>query len=440
MRKLISAVFACFIALVFAAQGGTDGVSAALELPARPVYVGEEFDLVLRIESVNTRLAPEMQLGGMPPQEVLATGPFSELPLQRETVGAGFREVRRLVTKARAVTEGTVPLVLALHITVQERRQMIIGFTMIESTRVLRVEPARLTVRNMPADGRSPDFSGAVGSFDLDVTVAPTNPVLGDLVRVTMRIAGQGNTSSIKPPSVKAASGFTLYEPRRLPSTAHNELVFEQVLIPQNTNARAVPAVTLSFFDAVSGGYRTLTRGPFVLSFREPGTEQFTPFVPKPEITDAGNGAGTESIPLQADRSEPWARQVLIAVYWMAALFVSIAVGARGGSRGKAATVAAALVFTVAYFPVRMAVNRMMPDTSELVVVRHDVPARFAPADTAIETFRIRSGETVETLQKHEGWLKVKRRGDIGWIPGHTVLDGNAGPSSAPHTDAESPL
>lgn len=137
----------------------------------------------------------------------------------------------------------------------------------------VRADTAHLMVRPLPDAGRPADFTGAVGRFDFTLAAKPTEVAAGDPVTVEMRITGEGDLTRVGPPHVAAGESFRAYD--ALPQKdRENETtrVFEQVLIPKEAGALAIPAVRFSYFDTAVGAYRTITQGPIPLSVRPAAT------------------------------------------------------------------------------------------------------------------------------------------------------------------------
>ena len=65
----------------------------------------------------------------------------------------------------------------------------------------------------LPEDNRPDDFSGAIGQFDFQASVAPLQVKAGDPLTLKMDIKGSGNFKNLKMPVFKAP-GFKSYEPQ----------------------------------------------------------------------------------------------------------------------------------------------------------------------------------------------------------------------------------
>lgn len=131
------------------------------------------------------------------------------------------------------------------------------GLSSERKQRRLRSEPLSLSVLPLPEEGKPAGFSGAVGSFALDVHASPLELSVGDPVTVTTRIHGAGNLAAATWSGISESTGFRTYEPIAGKATREDKQ-FEQVLIPQNTSSNVVPAVRFSYFDPEVRGYKTL--------------------------------------------------------------------------------------------------------------------------------------------------------------------------------------
>ena len=129
-----------------------------------------------------------------------------------------------------------------------------------------------LMVRPLPEEGQPVSFSGAVGNFDFQVSVAPLKVKAGDPVTVTMKVSGHGNIEQIEIPQFPELPEFKGYEPetrveaKQIGVESVGEKIFEKVLVPKKEGVYQIPPVSFSYFDSEKGRYQTITRGPFPVS------------------------------------------------------------------------------------------------------------------------------------------------------------------------------
>lgn len=130
----------------------------------------------------------------------------------------------------------------------------------------LELKSAELPVEvlPLPQEGRPDGFEGALGSFQLDVDAAPLKVRAGDPITLTIKVKGEGNFDSVKPPRLQSTDGFKIYDPQVKQN--ENEKIFEQVLIPESEKVTYIPRISFSFFDTKGGQYRVLAYDPIPIT------------------------------------------------------------------------------------------------------------------------------------------------------------------------------
>jgi hypothetical protein len=152
--------------------------------------------------------------------------------------------------------------------------------------------PLQLSVQDVPVDGKPAGFSGAVGQFNFEASVSPSEIKVGDPVTLRMAVAGLGDLKTISLPTFRDER-FKTYDPKILDESGKKSL--EQVIIPTKEDIQSVPALNFSFFDTSSGQYRTITQGPFPIRVSPPakGEEfQAVAFAGKPLAAEETLGKG----------------------------------------------------------------------------------------------------------------------------------------------------
>ncbi|MGD9873377.1 MAG: BatD family protein [Kiritimatiellia bacterium] len=264
-------------------EGGGDREALYAEITSarENPFVQEVFDLYISVyahESIN--LHREINLLGFDTAGLDMKG-FQELGQAREVVDNTPFNVRRFRAKVRALRSGDFSLnpVLRAHVIVQREQRrdpfndpFFGGFFNRQETRAvdLAVNPLSLQVRPLPDDGKPVSFSGAVGRFDFQVTAQPLKLAVGDPITLTMSVSGEGNLDGVTVPEPGIGEHFRAYNMKQISrnldkNSAAGQLVYEQVLLPQNINAKELPALDFTFFDPQQEKYVTVSRGPFPL-------------------------------------------------------------------------------------------------------------------------------------------------------------------------------
>lgn len=155
-----------------------------------------------------------------------------------------------------------------------------------EQVLTVRSGPLSLDVSPLPVKGRPPEFSGAVGSYDVQVHVAPRSIRVGQPFTLTTRIRGVGGFDKFICPRVEA-NGARSYPPSVRKSDM--EMVCEQVLLAISGPRIELPPQRIAFFDSTAGKYEVVSSGPI-------GVEV---------VVEPSKGAATVSKPVARDQQKP---------------------------------------------------------------------------------------------------------------------------------------
>lgn len=335
-----------------------DGLDEAafltLQLPQRPVYVGETFVAEIFLYAIGGRLQQAPQL--------LAEG-FVLGKLQSAGQEGGIRTNNQVYSRVRflqpltAARAGDLTLQAAngvLRIAPPGRRPPFSSFfddTFFgrgeERAIHLATPPAVLKVLPLPADNVPDSFQGAVGDFQLALTASPTNLQAGDPITLRVEIRGRGNFDAVQLPAQPAWKNFRVY-----PATASFDSEdplgltgvkrFEQVVTPETAGVRQLPPLAFSFFSPEARAYRTLLAAPVPLQVAAGAA---TPALPTPEGDAApAEPAGPSLAGLMphlgvlTPPSPPWALQpwflVLTTAPW--ASWIALRLWVRRRERGLA--------------------------------------------------------------------------------------------------------
>ncbi len=141
--------------------------------------------------------------------------------------------------------------------------------------RVLQTYPLKMKVLPLPAEGRPADFDGAVGNFDLDVSLDRSRAKTNEALTMTVRFNGTGNIKMLPAPAFKAPSDFEAYAPKETVSVNKSGSkitgvkTFEYVLIPRFAGDRKIPPITFSYFNPATKSYQTLSKGGFDVTIEQ---------------------------------------------------------------------------------------------------------------------------------------------------------------------------
>jgi len=248
---------------------------------AKPdVFVGEPFSIEVRLYFSAAGEVQLPSLGG----DGFTLAPFQHQQGQ-EQVGNAIYRVIVFRTVATAVKAGKLPLGPAqcsfnLHLRSSGGDVFDLFNRGVRAQAVtILSDPLDIDVQPLPGEGRPTGFNGAVGSFQMSVTAAPLDVAVGDPVTVRIQISGRGGFDSLPMPSLEHWRDFKTYPPSAktdVPDVlnATGSKTFEQVVQPQNSELKELPAFSFSFFDPGARAYRTLKQPALPLKVRAAAAAQ----------------------------------------------------------------------------------------------------------------------------------------------------------------------
>jgi hypothetical protein len=293
-------------------SSGAQLVFLKLAVPKKEVYLGEIVEVQLQLyirDGVANAQNIYQWFESLGDSAFKADG-FSAIKTaqaqpQRTQVGNSIYNLCTLVTALSPVKTGaltidsinsTIPVQLP---SANRRRDAFDPFGMFQQTEERRVaiaaETETLTVLPLPSEKMPADFTGAVGNYSLTVTAGPTNVAAGDPITVRVQIAGRGVFNSLTLPEQPAWHDFKVYPPTSTvtntdPLGVQGAKIFEQIVVPQNSDVKAVPPFSFSFFDPDRKSYRTLTQPAIALAVRPSSS------APPPTVV-ASKGAAQDNPP-----------------------------------------------------------------------------------------------------------------------------------------------
>jgi hypothetical protein len=122
----------------------------------------------------------------------------------------------------------------------------------------------KLDVKPLPEMGRPAAFSGAVGSYRMQVTADRSSVSAGDAVAVRATVEGSGSLQGVGPPRLAAPPDVKVYDPKVVDESAGGPLkmsarkTWEWVIVPLAPGALRLPPPEFAYFDASAGSYREL--------------------------------------------------------------------------------------------------------------------------------------------------------------------------------------
>lgn len=233
--------------------GGAGGLALELRVGKSPIYVGEKVEIsaTLLVARAGVRNIGYPALAS-PPGTLSGFSPPTREPIQRagqDMVSYRFEASFQPDHPGR-FDLGPAELALAVPASAGRADAFFGGDE--ERTLAVRSNRLSLTVSPLPVKGRPPEFSGAVGRYDIHADVAPRSLRVGQPFTLTTRIRGVGGFDRLICPKVEP-DGARAYPPRVVKSGA--EMVCEQVLLALGGARIEIPPQRVAYFNSATGRY-----------------------------------------------------------------------------------------------------------------------------------------------------------------------------------------
>ncbi|MFN7341017.1 MAG: hypothetical protein ACK5VI_08080 [Opitutia bacterium] len=225
---------------------------AQLELPDRPLYLGETVAGRIRFTH-----GEKERVAGVFGIEARGEGISFRSGISRMDGAEGGMVAEFELTPIRA---GEVDLRLS-GISLADPRSGRLAAEMRDRPFVFT---RKVKVLRVPETGRPADWGGAVGNYAAEsLKVSNASPMIGETIRMTATIVGEGNVDRILPPEVPHGDAWDVLPTReRRTFAAPGERAFTYNLTPRLPGALKTPPVRLSFFDPETRSYRRVEFAP----------------------------------------------------------------------------------------------------------------------------------------------------------------------------------
>jgi hypothetical protein len=246
------------------------------EVSKSSVYQGEAIVVTYKLYSPYVPLGPQIE------EDPALTGFWAEEvdlddddTAERQTIEGEpylvFPLKRRILfpTKTGAIDIPPLTLSTAFRLTTSDPFDAF--FSRGSSPIVVRSDAVAIDVAPLPEAGRSREFTGAVGEFELAAELNRDAVDAGEAVTLTLSIAGRGNLRAIESPSLPEIPGFRTFDPKTeesLRASARGltgSKRWEYVLVPETGGVKEIGPWSFQFFDPAIGSYVDASAGPLTL-------------------------------------------------------------------------------------------------------------------------------------------------------------------------------
>jgi len=291
------------------------GPLAEIQLPKRPVYVGESFQSEVRL------LVPSDQRWRIERMPEFETDAFTKTPFQSPQQRQESRDgkdfdactFRSVLTAIKSGSVPLGPLTFNVQIAAPRKRNpqpnpfgnLLDGFpfdtqpTALQERKVILPEQ-RVEVKELPAEGKPSTFRGAIGRFRFSASANQTKVKAGEPVVLTLQMEGEGNFDRIEMPPLLQPEGWRLYPPEisfaKSDETGFRGVkTFRVALVPEKAHTQT-PQFEFASFDPETGSYQTTKSSTSDLQIEgmKPAPPEPAP-VPKPAPAPPKPAAAAES-------------------------------------------------------------------------------------------------------------------------------------------------
>lgn len=267
---------------------GREPVFLKLLVPKSKVYVGEPMVAYLELYQRDDVQVNGLQLTSTPTEGFNAGKIAVQQGMRRQTqIGNRAYNVTPVSLPLSAVRSGALtlgPVTATVNVLVPSQNQQggdpfFRQFFQQTEQKQMTVATAPVTVEAqvLPETNKPADFTGAVGNFTMSATAGPTTVTVGDPITVRVQISGRGALDAVTLPTQDAWRDFKTYPPTTKletsdPNGFQGTKTFEQIVSPENSDIRQLPALTFSFFNPDDGQYHTLRQAPVPLVVKPAGS------------------------------------------------------------------------------------------------------------------------------------------------------------------------
>ena len=159
----------------------------------------------------------------------------------------------------------------------------------------LDTKPVTITVKPLPEENKPAGFSGAVGNFSVESSLASNSITAQDENTLHVVVKGKGNLPVFAAPPITWPDSITAFdatakeEVNKTVSPMTGTKSFDYVFTPRRAGVFTIPAVNFSWFDPATQTYRTATTKPLDLQV-SPTVRRGNP-TPAPGLVQASSPA-----------------------------------------------------------------------------------------------------------------------------------------------------
>ncbi len=168
------------------------------------------------------------------------------------------------------------PLSLQVTVDVPTNKRDFFGRKLFSKTnKVVAAGKRKITVKQLPTQGKPANFSGAVGEFDFAVTSSKTNLNASESLQAKVEVSGKGNLKLFQLPEPIVPGSLEVYDPEfsekvRTTFTGSSGRVSNSyTIVPEFKGKYPIPPIDFSFFNPKTEQYETLSSDEIIVNVIE---------------------------------------------------------------------------------------------------------------------------------------------------------------------------
>ncbi|MBC8385787.1 MAG: protein BatD [Candidatus Cloacimonetes bacterium] len=241
-----------------------------------PIIV--DYKIYTKYEVQNLEFASDPTFNGFWKEDIYTP---SRISFKRENRNGILFNMMRLRSVALFPSQTGKLQIPALEMNVDIRTQSRSFFDFGSTKRyIIKSKPRTITVKELPAENRPKDFSGAVGDFRLSGNISAKEMKVGDSFTYTLEISGTGNLKHFDIPTLPDIPNLRFIDPEISSKINKNKVsgkkTIKYLVIAQEKGTFTIPSISFSYFDPKQKKYISKQTKTFTIYVQE-GDAVFIP-------------------------------------------------------------------------------------------------------------------------------------------------------------------
>jgi len=419
-RLLINVLAILLLFMSILAQAG-ELFSGKIYTQPEKIYVNQPFKIIIEVAVTPGQAIENIKIQGFPNDPDFITLGQLESNYGRSKGKAKQGQTADLLHfHANARCHRSIALQFNPILTCDLIRRRSGGFFSFSSSsqKLIRIDPLKLVIHELPKTGKPIDFSGAIGKFRLTGSLSRTKVRPGDIITQKLDLNGTGWLNSCTMPSQAVSKEFKCYPPKET-LRRENRVTSEQVFIPLSTNAVELASASFSYFNPETECYEACSSPVFKLQFIAEAEPPVTNQVKLISTDSRYSSAQTPSVSINIKRVNTAFHQMLPAIIGCVSILATsfFLLALMKFNKWLAAIISIATLTTGAFFAFKAA--HYQP-AAEVKITKH-TSIYMAPSVNSPVIMQLNPETMVTTIENTERWIRVESSGQRGWIQHNNV-------------------